>query len=367
MDRKYLSEEKKLKLKKDYKSAIQQATRAQKEEELEECFQKSLLYFQYGLFRKALRLLKVLSGKGYAKAQYAIGWIYDDGLGVFLNNRKAQKWYKTALENNSIEAQLAIAYDYRHGYGVEQDIVKAVDISKSAAQSGNATALFNLGYIYWEGIGRTKNVKMATEYLQKAANLYYPTALAILLVIWYRKKDVKNILDLCRIDIAPTYIDLLCHRIQMADVEKVNELLKFILTITEKEGTSVVEVLHSNVVNSLLDEVINEKKLQEKAPGPLIRLSLIKAHVYLFLRYRTKYLAEFFCPKAWIVWTGTFGDCDIKIWKEKYNIVNNECLKLFKEWLKSIELQTPQYYSSKNMCVEPWRFSKYSFEYNEHY
>lgn len=61
-----------------------------------------------------------------------------------------------------------------------------------------------------------------------------------------------------------------------------------------------------------------------------------------------------------------FEDRDIRPWKKKHNIKDNECLKLFKKWLKSIELQAPQYYSSKNMCVEPWRFSEYSFEYNEH-
>lgn len=282
MDRTKLSHERREDLKKDFKSAMHQTTRAQKEEELEECFQKSLFYFQYGLFGKALRLLKVLSGKGYAKAQYAIGWMYDDGLGVFLNSRKAQKWYKIASKNNSIEAHLAIAYDYRHGHGVEQDIEKAVDISKGAAQSGNATALFNLGFIYWDGIGRDQNIELAIEYFQKAANLYYPTALSILSIIWYRKKDVKSILDIREDGTALTYIDLLCHHIQMGDVVNIKELLQFILTITAREGTSVVDVLHSSVTNTVLDEAIYERQLQKKAPDSLIRFSTIKAHVYSF-------------------------------------------------------------------------------------
>ena len=61
---------------------------------------------------------------------------------------EAVKWYRLAAEQGNARAQYNLGYAYDNGEGVEQDYVEAVKWFRLAAEQGNADAQYNLGYAY---------------------------------------------------------------------------------------------------------------------------------------------------------------------------------------------------------------------------
>jgi TPR repeat protein len=181
----------------------------------------------------ALQQLRALADKGDAHAQFSLGYMYANGMGVPKDAAQAVAWYRKAadqgdpiaqfnlgvlgvaqaqptsavqapqqqtlyelylsakdgnlaalqqLKENAQQgvaaAQAALGYMYARGEGVQTDAVQAVVWFRKAAEQGHAFAEFNLGWMYREGNGVPKDFMQAVTWYRKAAEQGYAQAQA---------------------------------------------------------------------------------------------------------------------------------------------------------------------------------------------
>ena len=74
-----------------------------------------------GDFATALREWEPLAEQGDSDAQYSLGFMYANGLGVPQDYKTAVKWYTLAAEQGNDIAQLYLGLSYALGKGVIQD------------------------------------------------------------------------------------------------------------------------------------------------------------------------------------------------------------------------------------------------------
>ena len=139
------------------------------EKEIEEWFQKGVEYYERNNYAEAFKLWKKAAEQGNARAQFNLGYCYENGMGVEQNYAEAVKWYRKATEQGQANAQLNLGYCYRNGMGVEQNYEEAVSWYRKAAAQGNAAAQFNLGVCYKNGEGVEQNYEEAVNWYRKAA------------------------------------------------------------------------------------------------------------------------------------------------------------------------------------------------------
>jgi len=57
------------------------------------------------------------ANQGYALAQYNLGAMFEDGVGVKRNYKQAFDWYRKAADQNLSQAEKQVGYFYQCGYG----------------------------------------------------------------------------------------------------------------------------------------------------------------------------------------------------------------------------------------------------------
>ncbi|MDC0390761.1 sel1 repeat family protein [Candidatus Thioglobus sp.] len=155
-----------------------------------------------GDYKTALKEWQPLADQGYAKAQYNLGLMHDNGNGVLKDDKQAVKWYQKAADQGFAKAQYNLGVVYANGTGELKDLSKAKywinkayenpDAStrtlrladqgwnqlelwkyyQKAADRGHAKAQYNLGLMYDNGNGNgvLKDGKQAVKWYQKAAD-----------------------------------------------------------------------------------------------------------------------------------------------------------------------------------------------------
>ncbi|KAG0324395.1 hypothetical protein BGZ99_001911 [Dissophora globulifera] len=115
------------------------------------------------------RLLRSAS-KGHTNAQYHLGLIYHNGVGVLRDFTKSVKWLQMAADKGFAPAQTGLGYIYlRGGFGVPKNCGRAVDLFQAAANQGDINACTLLGTIYFSGDGAAQNNEEAMRWLRVAA------------------------------------------------------------------------------------------------------------------------------------------------------------------------------------------------------
>ena len=94
-----------------------------------------------GDYETAIKEFGLLAERGYAVAQYNLGVMYDNGLGVPQDYREAAKWYRFAAEQGEVKAQSNLASMYHFGQGVLRDDVLAHKWADLAASQGGEDAV----------------------------------------------------------------------------------------------------------------------------------------------------------------------------------------------------------------------------------
>ncbi len=107
--------------------------------------------------------------QGDARAQYNLGVMYAEGLGVPQDAAAAVAWYRRAAEQGDATAQNNLGAMYAEGLGVPQDAVEAVAWYRRAAEQGDATAQSNLGGMYDQGRGVPQDDAAAVAWYRRAA------------------------------------------------------------------------------------------------------------------------------------------------------------------------------------------------------
>jgi len=102
-------------------------------------YESAYAAYEAGDYETAFKELLPLAEAGDAKAQYRLGWMYTEGLGVQQDYAEAFMWYRKAAEQGDAEAQYVLAGMYYLGQGTNQDYVQAYAWVKIAA-AGEAAA-----------------------------------------------------------------------------------------------------------------------------------------------------------------------------------------------------------------------------------
>ncbi len=116
------------------------------------------------------------ANRGIPNAQYNLGVLYHQGLGVKTDINKAIDLYKQAASAGHPEAQYNLGIAYIEGIGVPYDARKAADNFESAAGKGVAEAAYNLGLIYENGLLGKAQPDVALKWYKSAADAGNPEA-----------------------------------------------------------------------------------------------------------------------------------------------------------------------------------------------
>lgn len=150
---------------------------------------------------KAFRLFRKAANQGYPKANYQLGVMYRDGVGVARNKSEAIKSFRQAAAWGDKDAQMALDQlvtkkkktssikpedlpgDRNHPEELyqlakriidnERDYKIAIPMLEKAAKLNHSPSQYLLGKIYKEGKGISKNVAKAKKWLSKSASNNY--------------------------------------------------------------------------------------------------------------------------------------------------------------------------------------------------
>ena len=123
-----------------------------------------------GNYVAAYDIWQTLAERGDTRAQYNIGVLYDQGLGVPQNFAEATRWYRLAAERGHVDAQANLGYAYEQGRGVTLDFAQAAKWYRKAAERGDVVAQANLGTLYANGLGVEQDDVQAHMWFNLAAS-----------------------------------------------------------------------------------------------------------------------------------------------------------------------------------------------------
>lgn len=75
---------------------------------------------------EAVKWYRNAAEQGYPDAQFALGFMYENGKGIEEDDAEAMRWYRKAAEQGNAYAQCNLGAMYANGEGVKEDDVEAV-------------------------------------------------------------------------------------------------------------------------------------------------------------------------------------------------------------------------------------------------
>ena len=149
-----------------------------------------LTAFKNKEYQKAYQEWKVAAEAGQAEAQFDLGVLYAQGLGVLRDLGAAESWYRKSAAQGNAEAEFALGQMYAHGWGIPRDTADAVrwlELANSVDTDGPPTEWLSV-----EGYGVQKDPQQAAYWYQQAAEKGHPEAQYNLAVLYASGKGVKR-------------------------------------------------------------------------------------------------------------------------------------------------------------------------------
>jgi uncharacterized protein len=106
-----------------------------------------------GDYEAARREWEPLAASGHRDAQFNLGLLYENGMGVAADGAKAAYWYEKAAAQNDPVAAAYLAEMHATGLGVPRDDPKALEWYRRAAELGHPASQYNVGLFYAFGRG----------------------------------------------------------------------------------------------------------------------------------------------------------------------------------------------------------------------
>jgi TPR repeat protein len=88
-------------------------------------FRSGLSAYNGGDYQKAIQIWQPLAEREDAASQAGLGFIYQRGLGVEVDHKKAAYWLRKAAEHGQPEGQMLLGSLYFYGQGVPQSYIQA--------------------------------------------------------------------------------------------------------------------------------------------------------------------------------------------------------------------------------------------------
>ncbi len=123
-----------------------------------------------GDYATALHEFRAAAELANAEAQFQLGYMYQTGSGVPVDDAQALIWYGKAAERGHAGAQASLGGIYADGFAVPKDLEKSVKWFQMAAERGNALGQLSLGVAYANGQGIRENYLLAYMWNELAAN-----------------------------------------------------------------------------------------------------------------------------------------------------------------------------------------------------
>jgi len=98
---------------------------------------------------------RALAEQGDPVAQFDLGTLYRAGYGQVVpqNDAEAMKWFRKSAEQGLAKAQFFVGFMYDNGMGVPKNDAEAVKWYRKAAEQGHEYSQLSLGRMYWKGKG----------------------------------------------------------------------------------------------------------------------------------------------------------------------------------------------------------------------
>ena len=138
-----------------------------------------------------------------AKCNYAIGLMYQSGLGVIKNVDIATSYFEQAYLKLIAESKAQdpvsmyiLGTYYYYGYTVKPSIFQSMDYLLAAANLGLSDALYMLGMIYESESEDEKQRLLAKSYYEKAVAMHHPYALYALAMMAIEEENLTYAITL---------------------------------------------------------------------------------------------------------------------------------------------------------------------------
>jgi TPR repeat protein len=141
-------------------------------------------------YQRAYREWKAAAEAGQAEAQFDLGVLYAQGLGVQRDLTVASDWYRKAADQGNAEAQFALGQMYSRGWGIPRDMADAIrwlQMANSVDSEGPPTDWLSL-----EGYGMPQDPHQAAYWYWQAAENGHPEAQFNLSRLYASGKGVKR-------------------------------------------------------------------------------------------------------------------------------------------------------------------------------
>jgi TPR repeat protein len=109
------------------------------------------------------------ANNGDAEAQLSLGYMYETGEQVIMDQQEAILWYEKAASGGKVQAMIGLALIYDKDNGAGRDQAASAAWYEKAARAGNADAQQTLGYIYENGQGVSRDMRTAARWYEAAA------------------------------------------------------------------------------------------------------------------------------------------------------------------------------------------------------
>jgi len=131
-------------------------------------YEAGLAAARAGDYASALHEWRPLAEAGNRDAQFNLGLIYENGLGVPADGAEAARWYRRAAEQEDRTAQAYLAEMYAKGLGIERNDIEALRWYRRAAERGHAAAQYNVGLFLALGRGVAPDPVQAVAWMTVA-------------------------------------------------------------------------------------------------------------------------------------------------------------------------------------------------------
>jgi hypothetical protein len=145
-------------------------------------------------YKSAVGIWRDAAQQGNAEAQYQLGTMCWNGLGVTKDDGEAVQWYRHAADQGLAVAQYDLGVAYRDGRGVSKSEADFVQWNRKAADQGFPPAEHNLGVQYFNGIrGVPQDNAEAMKWLRRAADQgWVPSQGMVAVIYWQGRGTAKD-------------------------------------------------------------------------------------------------------------------------------------------------------------------------------
>jgi TPR repeat protein len=132
-------------------------------------YAEAMRFYADKFYEQARTEFLLAAGLGHGHAQFMLGTIYLEGLGIEKDYQQAYYWFHRTAEQGDSGALNKLGWMCEAGLGVERDQSRAVNWFRQAAERGHLEAQFNLGAKYDNGEGVSQNHSEAARWYRLSA------------------------------------------------------------------------------------------------------------------------------------------------------------------------------------------------------